>query len=159
MKNILFALLLLSSLILICCDNSNPVNSPVSNQYSIWYMDSLGNSIGGDSNNFCFDNQFGCFEIKPVYPNPVNKYFNINIKSNGCPDTLSLYFLKGEDTTWIFKDKFYSAGSHLFILNKDSLGFHNEIVKLNLLVKHSSIYGTCPIPIGKCFNSGNIRFN
>lgn len=163
MKNLIFSLFLLSSLILIYCDNSNPVNGGSSYQYSIWYMDSLGNSLGGDSNNFCIKGNVGCPIIRPVYPNPVNKDFYINYLISAdisCPDTISLFFTEGNDTNWIFKNKPYTTGSFIIKLNKDSLGYSNEIISLHL--KRNNIHCICMANISlydKCFNSGNIRFN
>ena len=168
MKNVIFVILLLSSLILICCDNSNPVNAPGNFAYQIWYTDSLGNSIGGDSNNFCLDQgQVDCFRLLSPYPNPVNNHFTVQYLSGGsmsCPDTLSLFFLKGSDTTWIFKDRIYTNNVHEYLsLNKDSYGFSNEIVTMEMKRKHSNPNScVCPITIlagNKCRTSGNIRFN
>jgi hypothetical protein len=157
MKTYLFSSITLLAVIIICCSD-NPVTVPV-NQFpdSIWYTDSLNNYLGGDSSNFCLDST-NC-NIKPVFPNPVNNNFTIKFITNShfsITDTISLYFLNSStDTNYIIKNKPYPAGVYYIQLNKDSLGYSNQIVKLYF--KHKmicSVYNN-----SHCSRSGNVKFN
>lgn len=163
MKNFLIALsFTLGIIYLSCSDNptSSSVGTPLS--YPIWKTDSLGNDLGGDSNNFCFSPGNGhCSYLKGVYPNPVNNNFYIRVTSNASvnsADTVSLYFLNNNDSVWICKNQPVVLGTYNYYLKKDSLGFSPGLKQLNMIYKKGA--ATCMMysPF-KCQTWGNVLFN
>ncbi|MEO8664457.1 MAG: hypothetical protein ABI462_03085 [Ignavibacteria bacterium] len=88
------------------------------------------------------------FDFYPVYPNPVSDKFTIRVYSSE-DDTLSLYFIKGNDTTYAVDHEPQEKGFYKLTLNKETLGFENETVRL---------YIDCE-SCDKKKNFGDIQFN
>lgn len=160
MKTLIYTFITLVASLFLCCADNSVSTKPTVNQFPepIWYTDSLGNYLGGDSSNFCIDNLNQC-GLKPVYPNPVNNRFTLKFVTIGnalYPDTISIYFLNSTaDTNYVVKNKPYTNSINYINLNADSLGYSNQIVRLYFKNRR-----VCNIIYpNHCSYSGNVKFN
>lgn len=74
------------------------------------------------------------FEFYPVYPNPVSEKFIVRVFLSE-KDTVSLYFVNGNDTTYILNHEPQVRGFYKLTVDKKTLGFENEIKRLYINCK------------------------
>jgi hypothetical protein len=69
------------------------------------------------------------FQFYPPYPNPVKDTINFSfyLPKN---DIVSLYFVRGTDTTFVLNHERQENGYYKLSLDKDTLGFQNDIKRL-----------------------------
>ena len=135
------------------CNNSDVVNngSIPTQDDSILVTDEFGRVIGGDVTDWCrnssSDRRFG-----PAYPNPTNDEVKIGFSLNSR-DTISLYFLRGTDSTFLVRDNALEPGLYEISVSASALGFANSYRRLfiqNSRRTYSSSTG--------CNNFGDIHF-
>ena len=87
------------------------------------------------------------FEFYPAFPNPVANTFNVSFYLPK-KDIVSIYFLNEKDTTYILDHEPQERGFYKLTIDKNSLGFENEIKRLFIKCKYSN----------KKKNYGDIQF-
>lgn len=152
MKNFLIALSFTLGIIYLSCSENPTSSNNIGISSNIWVTDSLGNSFGGDSTDWCRLQMCNAF-LQPAFPNPswnkVSVPFHV-----GSNDTLSLFFINDPDTVFIFKNKPFSGGSYVQTFYGDSLNYNNVTKRLYL---SSKIF--CPAIHPHCNKYGDIQFN
>lgn len=75
------------------------------------------------------------FEFYPAFPNPVVNTFNISFYLP-VKDIVSIYFLNDKDTSYILDHEPQERGFYKLTIDKNSLGFENEIKRLFINCKY-----------------------
>lgn len=143
LKNILIILVFAFSLFSIssCGDDPPPVGRTETDP-GILFTDEFGNITGGDTTDWCLNNQNG-FSFGPAFPNPTfGNGVQVKLQSS-VTDTIKIYFIKGVSDTVIFYDGIVNAGSYTFQYLDSMNQFANSYQRIYLSAKSSASSQYC----------------
>ena len=108
--------------------------------------DELGNSLGGDTTDWCYqghcaDTLFVCNKFFPVYPNPVISNFNIRFDVQKDSSKVRLYFLYSQKDTNFLINEYRLAGSYLLMTNKQAFNLTSGYKRLYIEIEDFSCFG------------------
>jgi hypothetical protein len=113
------------------CNNSDVINngSIPTIDTSILVTDETGRILGGDYSDWCYGTGAGERSFGVAYPNPTNDvtHVNFSLPSN---DTISIFFIKDNDTTFLAKNSPSSVGYYSISISGSALRFSNSYRRL-----------------------------
>jgi len=135
------------------CSNNDVVNTGTLPTYddSILVTDDTGRPLGGDYSDWCI-NGSGQRSFGPAYPNPTNDIFTVKF-AVPTADTISLFFLNGNDTLFLMNKQHCQPGSYAVQSSSSAFGYWNSYRRLYISDKRG-IYA----PSSGCNNFGDIHF-
>ena len=121
------------------CNNSDVVNtgSFPTIDTSILVTDETGRILGGDNTDWCYGSSSGERRFGVAYPNPTNDVANVNF-SLPSDDTISIFFIKDNDTTFLVKNFPSNAGYYSISISGSALRFSNSYRRLYINNKSRS---------------------
>lgn len=124
-----FVILLLTGIY--SCNNSDVVNTGTlpTIDTSILVTDETGRIWGGDNSDWCYGSGSGERNFGPAYPNPTNDVANVKF-SLPAADTISVFFITNNDTTFLMKNAPSYAGYYSISISGSTLGFQNSYRRL-----------------------------
>lgn len=150
MKNTLFILSAIIAVFIYCCgddntqNNGNNVTDP-----GILLTDEFGNSLGGDTTDWCMNG--AGFKFYAAYPNPTHGNI-VNVRFDlPAQDTIKLYFLKANGDSIVFWNQVLNAGAYSYIINDSAGTYANSYQRLYISSKRNS-------PNPYCRFYGDIKF-
>jgi hypothetical protein len=131
LKNIFILFIFTLSLFSIfSCGDDPPPGGGTETDPGILFTDEFGNIIGGDTTDWCLNNQNG-FGFGPAFPNPTGNNISVKLQSP-IPDTIKVYFIKGASDTVIFYEGIVNSGSYTFQYLDSANQFANSYQRLYL---------------------------
>lgn len=145
MKTLIF-LIPLIILLPSCNDNSNIVkpssNVILEDDTTILRTDEFGNSLGGDTTDWC---HYGgpepiVYSLSAAYPNPVITdtvavHFSLPYDSH-----IKIYFKNNADTLFVF-NQYHNRGFYVMYLSKSYLGYNNQYKRIYMSADNFYCYG------------------
>lgn len=150
----LVAFIIIVSVYFISCraDDQPCVNCPTTNADTmILRTDEFGNVLGGDTTDWCYRDTGNAFKFGYSYPNPTDVICTLLFRLPAS-DTVTIYFLNGTDTNFVINKQPLIAGSYQYILNGDTLNYHNVTKKAYIKTKNTYTH------LNYCNLSGDIRW-
>jgi hypothetical protein len=131
----------LSLLSIFSCSDDPPPGGRTETDPGILFTDEFGNIIGGDTTDWCLNNQNG-FSFGPAFPNPTDIGVSVKLESP-VTDTIRIYFIKGASDTVMFYEGIVNAGSYTFQYHDSTNQFSNSYQRLYLSSKSSASSQYC----------------
>lgn len=117
---------------------------------SILYTDQFGNILGGDTTDWCLNNQGG-FTFGPAYPNPG--YPSIRVKfAVPQQDTVKIYFLNSSSDSTVFFNRPVMPGFYEVSITDSTGAWLDKVKRIYIQSKQQSSSQYCRF-------YGDIRFS